>query len=571
MRDGVAGIVVPQRRELAEVDAAELQRGQPGVDRVRHVVAVDLGVVRVGDVHHAAVGPDAARAVVAGPAQLAELLVTDSSEVFRALRRLVREHGQAVGEEAFRVVVGDPDGEAVGPDVVWVVVGGVEAVLGEQVAAREVVGEEGVIAVIEHPHRRSVGPDAAWVVVVGVQCEVGVGEALAAGEVVREELVPAAVGDPDGRAVRPDAAGRAVALVQLELAVRRALAALQVVGVDRVAGAVGVVGEPERLTVRPEAGGLVIAAVERLDVVLHGPLVVGLARGRAARAAPAAAASSEDDRWPDHLVRICDSDYHVQRSGPRSPIAVGGSADGDLIRVVAVGVGRTTEVGHRGEAQVSGIGELEVLCVDARKRLPACHESFRVGCAVAAHVGRRASPDIDAGGPCHERSLVDVPDDHGDGERRSIRPIGCVDDHLIHVVAAGVPRVLIIPGGVEIEHAVGDAEEACIGTRERPRNGVVLGIGRGIRLHGSRVGLEEGWHRPSCDDRPHVEVGATDGHLGRRSARADNAFRASTRAVYVLLALSPVTVWEVVVTSARRHGMRRPNFQTPTSIARCSR
>ena len=31
---------------------------------------------------------------------------------------------------------------------------------------------------------------------------------------------------------------------------------------------------------------------------------------------------------------------------------------------------------------------------------------------------------------------------------------------------------------------------------------------------------------------------------------APTAFRASTRAVYVLLALSPVTVWEVVVTSA---------------------
>ena len=31
---------------------------------------------------------------------------------------------------------------------------------------------------------------------------------------------------------------------------------------------------------------------------------------------------------------------------------------------------------------------------------------------------------------------------------------------------------------------------------------------------------------------------------------APTMFRASTRAVYVLLALSPVTVWEVVVTSA---------------------
>ena len=113
--------------------------------------AVDAVVAPVGDVHDVAVGPEAARAVVAGPAQLAELLLADALElpgvVVRVLlagvRLCIRQHGHAVGEEALRVVVGDPEGDAVGPDAAGVVVGGVELVLGEQVAAGDVVGEEG--------------------------------------------------------------------------------------------------------------------------------------------------------------------------------------------------------------------------------------------------------------------------------------------------------------------------------------------------------------------------------------------------------------------------------------------
>ena len=75
-------------RELAEIDAAQLQRGEPRVDRVRHVVAVDPVVVLVGDVHHRAVRPDPARAVVA-----------DAARVPRSPRPL-RARGRAAPREA---------------------------------------------------------------------------------------------------------------------------------------------------------------------------------------------------------------------------------------------------------------------------------------------------------------------------------------------------------------------------------------------------------------------------------------------------------------------------------------
>ena len=157
-----------QRRELADVHAAERERRQPRVDRVGHVVAVDLGVARVRHVHDVAVRPEAARAVVAGLRQLLELLVTDALEVLRfgvLGRGRFRPRGQAVGEEPLRAVVGDPDGDAVGPDAVRVAVGGGELVLGEQVASGEVVGEEAVLPTVEHPHRLVAGPDAARVAV----------------------------------------------------------------------------------------------------------------------------------------------------------------------------------------------------------------------------------------------------------------------------------------------------------------------------------------------------------------------------------------------------------------------
>ena len=168
---------------------------------VGHVVRVDLGVALVGHVHDVAVRPEAARAVVAGLRQLLELLVNDALEALRfgvLDRDGFRPGRQAVGKEPFRAVVGDPDGDAVGPDAVRVAVGGGELVLGEQLAAPEVVGEEAVLPAIEHPHRLPAGPDAARIAVAVGECDVALGEALAALEVVGEQLLLAAVGDPDG-------------------------------------------------------------------------------------------------------------------------------------------------------------------------------------------------------------------------------------------------------------------------------------------------------------------------------------------------------------------------------------
>ena len=200
------------------LDAAERERGEPRVDGVRHVVAVDAVVALVGYVHHVAVGPDAARAVVAGPAQhrVGELLVANALEVlrFRVFGRGPLGRGQAVGDEALRPVVGDPDGDAVGPDAARVAVGGVEGVLGEQLAALEVVGEERVGAAVQHPHRLLVRPDAARIAVLARQLELALLQALPRGEVVGEEAFPAAVGDPDDTAVGPEAARRPVRLVR---------------------------------------------------------------------------------------------------------------------------------------------------------------------------------------------------------------------------------------------------------------------------------------------------------------------------------------------------------------------
>ena len=118
-------------------------------------------------------------------AQHAELLVADALEfqglgVLLAVRLCIRQHGQAVGDEALRPVVGDPGGDAVGPDAARVAVGGVEFVLGEQFAALDVVTEERVGAAVQHPHRLSVRPDAAGVAVAARQFEVAILKAFAA-------------------------------------------------------------------------------------------------------------------------------------------------------------------------------------------------------------------------------------------------------------------------------------------------------------------------------------------------------------------------------------------------------
>ena len=186
-------------------------------------------------------------------------------------------------------MVGDPDGDAVGPEAVGVVVGGVEGVLGEQFAALEAVGEERVGAAVQHPHRLLVRPDAARIAVALGERELALLQALPRGEVVGEEPFPAAVGDPDDTAVGPDAARRAIRLGEVELTLLDALPAREVVGVDRVAGAVRVVSDPQRRAVRPHAGGPVVAAVELLDVAVDGPLEVDLAgRGAATTSATTA-------------------------------------------------------------------------------------------------------------------------------------------------------------------------------------------------------------------------------------------------------------------------------------------
>ena len=243
----------------------------------------------------------------------------------RVLGRLVRRHGQAVGEEALCAVVGDPDGDAVGPDAARVAVRVRERVLGPQLIAGEVVSEERVLHTIEHPHRLAVGPDASCVAVAPGEHDLALLDALARREVVGEEPLLAAVGDPDGLAVGPDAARRAVRLGELELAGRGPLARLEVVGVDRVAGAGGVVGKPDGGAVGPGTRGQLVAGVERLDVALHVPLEVGLARrgtGRSAAATTAAAGgeAAARDRWASPLLRIAvDRDHAASSDLPIRP------------------------------------------------------------------------------------------------------------------------------------------------------------------------------------------------------------------------------------------------------------
>ena len=77
---GDAVVLRPAWQELPEVDAAERERGEARVKGVGHVVGVDLAVALVGDVHNITVGPDTPRAVVAGAAQVRELLVADTLE-----------------------------------------------------------------------------------------------------------------------------------------------------------------------------------------------------------------------------------------------------------------------------------------------------------------------------------------------------------------------------------------------------------------------------------------------------------------------------------------------------------
>ena len=186
---------------------------------------------------------------------------------------------EPVGEEPLGAVVGDPHGHAVGPDAVGIAVGGVEGVLGEQFAAREGVGEERCPRGRPAPTSSSSSdqmPRAS--AVARGERELALLEPLPVREAVGEEALAAAVGDPDGHAVGPEAAGRAIRLGQLELALAEAFAAGAVVGVDLVVGALAVLGDPEGLAVGPETRGPVVAAVQFLDVALHGPLEVDLAR-----------------------------------------------------------------------------------------------------------------------------------------------------------------------------------------------------------------------------------------------------------------------------------------------------
>ena len=359
--------------ELPDVDAAEGEGRETRVDRVRHVVGVDAVVALVGHIHHVAVRPDAPRAVVAGPAQQAELLVADALEFlrFRIFGRGPLGCGQAVGEELFPPVVGDPHGHAVRPDAVGVAVGGVELILAEQLAAPEVVGEERAGAAVQHPHRLSVRPDAARIAVALGQRELALLEALPRGEVVGEEAFPAAVGDPHGLAVGPDAAGRAVGVGERELALAEAFAAGAVVGVDLVVGALAVFGDPERLAVGPQPRGPVVAAVQLLDVTLHVPLEVDLARGGTTASAPAAAGSDDGNGLGSGVVDVggtagagsVDGGHPVVagRAGGQADVRVGGggvACIGDEVGPVGVAVGRDLDLvaDDGGAAVVAGGG-----------------------------------------------------------------------------------------------------------------------------------------------------------------------------------------------------------------------
>ena len=218
-------------------------------------------------------------------------------------------------------MVGDPDGDAVGPDAARVAVGVVQGVLGDQFAAGEVVGEERVLAAVEHPHGRAVGPDAARVAVARVELDLALFVAFAALEVVGEEAVLAAVGDPGGLAVGPEAAGGAVALVEFELTLLDAFAGDEVVGVDGVVGAVAVLGEPEQRAVRPGARWGLVAAVERFDVARHVPLELDAARGGAG--GPAAAAEALRGHGSDWRVGFHDGHRDIVGAGDRAVAAHG--------------------------------------------------------------------------------------------------------------------------------------------------------------------------------------------------------------------------------------------------------
>ena len=208
----------------------------------------------VRDVHHAAVGPDAARAVVAclREEELPEVLLFDALEPDRpGLPR----HGQAVGEEAFGSIVGDPDCHAVGPDSARVVVCEIESVLGPEIAAPEIVGEEGRALAVHDPHGLVVGPETVRVAVPHVENNVAVLGALPTREVVGVEPVPVVVGDPGRLAVGREAARGAVPLIEIEFRPLPAFAAREVVGIDAAVGVRAGLGDPEGRAVGPQSRG----------------------------------------------------------------------------------------------------------------------------------------------------------------------------------------------------------------------------------------------------------------------------------------------------------------------------
>ena len=252
----------------------ERQRGEPGVDAVGHVVAVDLVVVRVRDVHHITVGPDAARAVVARAPERREVLVANPHQL-RAL--------EAVREELPLLTVRDPHADTIGPDAVRIAIGGAEVVRGSDLSGVEVVHVDAVIDPVEHPHRLVVGPDASRADVAASQFDLALWKACTACEVVGEESVLAAVGDPHHAAVRPQASRGAVGIVERDVTVLGAFAGGKVVREDAVGSTVAVLRDPQRLTVRPQPGSPVVRLGERIDVALDVPAEAGLGTRRCTR------------------------------------------------------------------------------------------------------------------------------------------------------------------------------------------------------------------------------------------------------------------------------------------------
>ena len=292
--------------------------------------------------------------------------------------------------------------------------------------------------------------------------------------------------------------------MQRELALGEAFAAGAVVSVDRVAGAVRVVSDPQRRAVRPHAGGPVVAAVQLLDVVLHGPLEVDLARGGATTATAAAAASArdDDDRRPGSDR---DRDLDGRRGVGLATAVVGGDRDG-------VGV-------LRRDVDPSGHRDLAAVGVDVERARVGAGETVCEQGALDVH-RRHGRADVVVG--------LGVLGDGARGRRweecRGVvhRDDGDADRAVVGELAVGQPvGEAVLAGEVRVRR-VGDgpvALDACASVeRLRPHRDPQAGSIRiGIRVVVEHVDVDPGvlgGHRRVVDGgRGLGNVGDVDGDV----------------------------------------------------------